>query len=252
MYPGPQGAQLFYPGMQQQRLPMYPQMVPGRWNPGPQGQMMGMPGPQGINYSLMPAVARGGGGPQRGRGRGRGGPGGQVRQGGPPSGVSPYDQRRVPDVSAANTVRYTSNVRNPALPAQSQPMSQPVGRGAPTRPQQTAPLSKPGPSQGPSQAPAQVGASSAQQPLTVQQLASAPEPQRKQMIGERLFPLVSARQPSLAGKITGMLLEMDNGELILLLESPDALALKIKEAMQVLEQAENEEEDEDDDEEEDA
>lgn len=54
------------------------------------------------------------------------------------------------------------------------------------------------------------------------------------MIGERLFPLVQREQPKLAGKITGMLLELENGELIALLASPVALNDKIQEAMQVL------------------
>ena len=43
-------------------------------------------------------------------------------------------------------------------------------------------------------------------------------------------------QPELAGKITGMLLEMDNSELLLLLESPEALEAKVDEAIQVLKQ----------------
>ncbi|KAG9150101.1 hypothetical protein Leryth_009681 [Lithospermum erythrorhizon] len=63
--------------------------------------------------------------------------------------------------------------------------------------------------------------------------ASSPE-QQKQILGERLFPLVSLHQPELAAKITGMILEMDNSELLLLLESPDALTAKVQEAMEVL------------------
>lgn len=41
-------------------------------------------------------------------------------------------------------------------------------------------------------------------------------------------------QPDLAAKVTGMLLEMDNSELLLLLESPESLAAKVDEAVEVL------------------
>jgi len=37
---------------------------------------------------------------------------------------------------------------------------------------------------------------------------------QKQMLGEAIFPKISAIQPELAGKITGMLLEMENSELV--------------------------------------
>lgn len=50
--------------------------------------------------------------------------------------------------------------------------------------------------------------------LTPQNLSAAPPAQQKQMIGEALYPKIQAQQPELAGKITGMLLEMDNTELI--------------------------------------
>lgn len=45
--------------------------------------------------------------------------------------------------------------------------------------------------------------------------------------GERLYPLIHVMHPALAGKITGMLLEIDNSELLLLLESPDSLRAKV-------------------------
>ena len=41
-------------------------------------------------------------------------------------------------------------------------------------------------------------------------------------------------QPDLAGKITGMLLEMDNVELLGLLDSPEGLGAKVQEALNVL------------------
>ncbi|KAL4199934.1 hypothetical protein AMTRI_Chr03g147240 [Amborella trichopoda] len=65
-------------------------------------------------------------------------------------------------------------------------------------------------------------------------LAAATPQQQKNILGERLFPIVKKQKNDLAGKITGMLLEMDNSELLLLLESPDSLNNKIEEAVQVL------------------
>ena len=75
----------------------------------------------------------------------------------------------------------------------------------------------------------------AESALTASALASASPEKQKNMIGERLYPLIHQSQPDLAGKITGMLLEMDNSELLHLLESPEALNAKITEALQVLE-----------------
>lgn len=47
------------------------------------------------------------------------------------------------------------------------------------------------------------------------------------MLGERLFPVIQNMQPDLAGKITGMLLEIDNTELLHMLESRDSLKAKV-------------------------
>lgn len=45
--------------------------------------------------------------------------------------------------------------------------------------------------------------------------------------GERLFPLIQTMHSNLAGKITGMLLEIDNSELLHMLESPESLRSKV-------------------------
>merc|ERR1719313_207108 len=71
-------------------------------------------------------------------------------------------------------------------------------------------------------------------PLTAAALAAASPGMQKQMLGEKLYPLVAKKQPELAGKIVGMMLEMDNSELLMQLESEQMLNAKINEAMTVL------------------
>jgi polyadenylate-binding protein len=73
-----------------------------------------------------------------------------------------------------------------------------------------------------------------QQRLTLADLQRHKPPEQKRMIGERLFPLISRVEPRLAGKITGMLLEMDNNDLLTLLDNNEALMGKVNEALQVL------------------
>ena len=73
-----------------------------------------------------------------------------------------------------------------------------------------------------------------QEPLTMPMLAAAPPNEQKQMLGERLFPLIQGMHPELAGKITGMLLEIDNSELIHMLEHQESLKSKVEEAVAVL------------------
>merc|ERR1719394_1305823 len=84
----------------------------------------------------------------------------------------------------------------------------------------------------------QQGVPTAGLPLTAAALAAAPPGVQKQMLGEKLYPAISQYQPTLAGKITGMMLEMDNSELLMLLESETQLRSKVDEAMRVLSSAE--------------
>jgi len=67
----------------------------------------------------------------------------------------------------------------------------------------------------------------------MQALTTAPPQQQKQMLGEALYPKIQAHQPELAGKITGMLLEMDNSELLSLVDDDAALRAKVDEALSV-------------------
>lgn len=93
---------------------------------------------------------------------------------------------------------------------------------------------QPGQTPGMQQAPPQAVIVQGQDPLTATMLATAPPQEQKQMLGERLFPLISTMFPDLAGKITGMLLEIDNSELLHMLESQESLEAKVKEAVAVL------------------
>lgn len=54
------------------------------------------------------------------------------------------------------------------------------------------------------------------------------------MLGESLYPLVQELEADAAAKVTGMLLEMDQTEVLHLIESPEALKAKVAEAMEVL------------------
>merc|ERR1711974_423188 len=86
----------------------------------------------------------------------------------------------------------------------------------------------------PQMAPSQAIHIQGQEPLTASTLAAAPPPEQKQMLGERLFPLIQRMYPDLAGKITGMLLEVDNSELLHMLEHQESLKAKVEEAVAVL------------------
>jgi len=73
-----------------------------------------------------------------------------------------------------------------------------------------------------------------QEPLSASALAAAHPNDQKQMLGERLFPLIHEKYPTVAGKVTGMLLEMDNAEILHLLEDRDLMTSRVEEAVAVL------------------
>merc|ERR1712045_962695 len=135
-----------------------------------------------------------------------------ARPGMPPNAANPAGMRP--------NFKYTSGVRNVA--------------GAPVMPAQPAQAPMP-PQQPQQQQPPQAAVFiQGLEPLTASMLAQAPPSEQKQMLGERLFPLIQSMFPELAGKITGMLLEIDNSELVHMLEHKESLTSKVEEAVAVL------------------
>eukprot|EP00566_Odontella_aurita_P008972 CAMPEP_0113538264 /NCGR_PEP_ID=MMETSP0015_2-20120614/7270_1 /TAXON_ID=2838 /ORGANISM="Odontella" /LENGTH=817 /DNA_ID=CAMNT_0000437821 /DNA_START=317 /DNA_END=2770 /DNA_ORIENTATION=- /assembly_acc=CAM_ASM_000160 len=225
------------PGGMQPAYPMMGQPMMG----GPGGRGPGRPGGypmmQGGQQRAYPMPQYGGMPPQQGgRGRGPQGRGGRGGRGGPQQmqGRGSGPGRGGPQGAGQPGIKFNQQVRNqpggapPPPPPQGQPQQAPIQQAPP-------PTQQGGPA--PGQAPPAAGGPPPQpnEALTASALASASPEMQKNMIGERLYPLIHHSQPDLAGKITGMLLEMDNSELLHLLESPDALGAKISEAIQVLE-----------------
>ncbi|XP_021430235.2 polyadenylate-binding protein 4 isoform X1 [Oncorhynchus mykiss] len=135
------------------------------------------------------------------------GPSGAQRIGIAGQAMGPHPSMGVPAPRAMTSYKYTTSVRN-------------------TNPQVVHPIA--------SQQSQQAVDVQGQEPLTASVLAAAPSQEQKQMLGERLFPLIQPMHPSLAGKITGMLLEIDNSELLHMLESNESLRSKVEEAVAVL------------------
>jgi len=211
MMRGPMGGPMGYPGMPMYGMqrggpggamqPAYPMAMP---------QMMGPGGRGGQRPGVYPMIGQQGRGsyaiPYGGVMQGRGGRGPMQQGGRGPSGRGRNGTMPGRGPQGNQQIKFNQQARN----AGSVPPAQ-----QPAQPSQQIPASE--------------GA------LTASALASASPEMQKNMIGERLYPLIHQSQPDLAGKITGMLLEMDNSELLHLLESPEALKAKIDEAIQVLE-----------------
>ena len=78
------------------------------------------------------------------------------------------------------------------------------------------------------------------QGISLSDLTAMGQQEQKQLLGEHLYLSIINIDPlfhdkDLAEKITGMLLEMDNADILHLLESQDALREKVQEAIAVLE-----------------
>jgi len=220
-------APVYYPSTlaPMQNIGPWPPMMRQPWNQNQ--QMMGVRLP---HYQLMPMngaqgqrpmnPGQGGG---RGRGRGRGG----LKSNGQGPQLTHTTARRLPmgppmpmnlqagGVSVggmpnvnAPSIKYQSNARNQGLVShQAPPM---VVARPPTQDHMMFPA------------------------LTSEALEQVPADARKQMLGEHLFPRVHHHEPNRAGKITGMLLEMENTELLGLISNESALVAKVHEAIQVL------------------
>lgn len=67
------------------------------------------------------------------------------------------------------------------------------------------------------------------------QLLAANPADQKQLLGEIIYMRIFEKHADLAGKITGMLLEMDNAELLSLIDDEAAMDAKVNEAISVLE-----------------
>ncbi|CAD6260356.1 unnamed protein product [Miscanthus lutarioriparius] len=202
MYPPMAPQQLFYGQAPPAMIPPQPgfgfqqQLVPGM-RPG---------GPHMPNY-FVPVVQQGQQGPRPGMRRGAGAQGQQP--------VPPFQQQILP---RGRMYRYPTG-RNmpeaPAMPGVAGGMIQAYDMGGfPVRDAALSPA-------------AQIG-------TLTSALANANPEQQRTILGENLYPLVEQLEPNQAAKVTGMLLEMDQTEVLHLLESPDALKSKVAEAMDVL------------------
>ncbi|XP_036358973.1 uncharacterized protein LOC115212275 isoform X2 [Octopus sinensis] len=73
-----------------------------------------------------------------------------------------------------------------------------------------------------------------QEPLSSSMIGAIAPQVQKQVLGETLFPLVHGIYPDKAGKITGMLLELDEAELLPFIDSHELLQGKVEEVVIVL------------------
>jgi len=183
-----------------------------RWNAGVGAT--GYAGMPGYGVQQQGQFARGGvprqnySGGQRQQNR----PMGAQVQGAQPMRQQPLTQQGKPQQGNMGFYQQQQQGGRPAMPQQQQggrPAIQPHMQGAPV-----------------------------QQEDLASKLAAASPQEQKQILGESLYPLISSiAKPEQCPKITGMMLEMENSELLVLLESPELLQARVQEAANVLQQS---------------
>mgnify|MGYP002715280370 CR=1 FL=1 len=184
------------------------------------------PGAPGMYYPQPPAAA--GMGQFPGQVRPQYAPG--IMQGMPPMAgqpAGPYPPGQFPPAGGMFPQGYRPPrpPRGAAAPPAGAPAGVPAGAGAPRT---TA-------------VPAQPVQPAQPEVLTAAALANASPEEQKQMLGEAIYPKIASTQPQLAGKLTGMILELPVGELLHLVEDDEALASKVDEALTVLREYESRE-----------
>jgi polyadenylate-binding protein len=215
---------------QQQRMPQMGgpqgQYGQGQYNMNFYGPQMG--GPRGQYYMQQPGAY-----PQQPGGKGQM----YMQQGPQPGGKGRQNNRRGKGADQKG--------KGGRGKGQGQPMPAGKGQGMPNQPVNqnswagkvsAGPPPQPMAPPAPQAQPPQPAAPPAQ-PDLAQQLADAAPQQQKQILGEKLYPIIEKHPAVLAeqaGKITGMLLDMDVSELLNLYEAPDALHQKVIEAINVL------------------
>jgi len=229
---------------------MNPQMMGGMGGMG--GMMGGMGGNPMMGNPMMgnpmmgnPMMGKGGpmmGGPQMGKGPMMGGP--QMNPQMMQMMQQKGQQQMNPQMMQMMQQKGQQQMMNPQMMGKGMPGMMPggapmgmnpqmMGKGMPgMMPQGGKPMGAPMPQQ--QQAPQQPMQPAAGAPLNASALAAAPPAVQKQMIGEKLYPAIAKHHPEMAGKVTGMMLEMDNSELLMLLESEPQMRAKINEALVVL------------------
>ena len=191
--------------------PVGQQGMPQMFGMGPNMPPNAMPGPYGNNNAYIQSVLQAAQANQGMGGRGGGGGGGQRGGMGMMPGMAP-NMGGMPNMRGGPG-GFPQGGRGGGSFRQGGPFPPSAGRGMPPQMNQ---MQQPAPSA-----------------VDMDALTSASPGHQKQLLGEAIYPKIHDQQPELAGKITGMLLEMENSELVNLINDDGLLRSKVNEAIGV-------------------